>query len=410
MRWLAPLAGSAALAVALATCAQPPGRRAAPQRGQEPDIRVAVAAGVASVRVGGQGDALAASEGRPAFRLAPAQAVTVAAEGRAVVVSGARTGRYNGLSVAPVSRDRFVTVNDRPYRGAIEIVAGSDGLTVVNVVSLEAYLAGVINAEMGRRAPNERAALEAQAIVSRTYALYHRGASGRGYDLGASASDQVYGGVATETAMGWEAVRATAGQVLTFDGRLIEAFFHSTCGSSTAAPEEVFRFGQPVPYLRPVSDRSGNGYYCDISPRFRWTVEWGGEELTRILRRTIPAALGIEASRIDQVRNVSVHRTGPSGRVVELRVTVGAGQVPVFGPDVRAVLEGPDGRPVGSTALRLRAERHGGALTRLVADGVGWGHGVGMCQWGAVGRARAGQDAQRIVLTYFPGTKVERWY
>jgi stage II sporulation protein D len=84
--------------------------------------------------------------------------------------------------------------------------------------------------------------------------------------------------------------------------------------------------------------------------------------------------------------------------------------VPVPGYAVRAVLATPDGRPLGSSAVRLTAVREADTVARLRAEGSGWGHGVGMCQWGAVGRARAGQSASVILSTYFPGSRVARWY
>jgi len=206
-------------------------------------------------------------------------------------------------------------------------------------------------------------------------------------------------------------VRNTAGLVITYRGELISAFFHSTCGYSTASPEEAFRTVQSVPYLRPVSDRRPTaGYYCDISPRFRWTVEWGGNELRDILRRTIPSVLGIETDLVDEIHALRVHGLGPSRRVTELRVQVGSGEIPVYGPDLRRVFLTPDGGVLGSTAIEVATERlaEGGISARIT--GAGWGHGVGMCQWGAVGRARAGQSAQEILLTYYPGTRIEHRY
>jgi stage II sporulation protein D len=89
---------------------------------------------------------------------------------------------------------------------------------------------------------------------------------------------------------------------------------------------------------------------------------------------------------------------------------VGRGEIPVYAPDIRQVFQTPEGRPLGSTAVQLHPEREGDRLVRLKAAGAGWGHGVGMCQWGAVGRARAGQDFRAIVAAYFPGTVIERWY
>ena len=89
-----------------------------------------------------------------------------------------------------------------------------------------------------------------------------------------------------------------------------------------------------------------------------------------------------------------------------MRIRVANGEIPVFGPDVRTVLATPDGGALGSSFVRLTETGEGG----LLAEGRGWGHGVGMCQWGAIGRARAGQDARTILRTYFPGADIARWY
>jgi stage II sporulation protein D len=403
-------AAACALLLSLAACPRP---QAAPRAaGPEPDLRIGIVVGGERVRVEGQGGLALVSGGDVLARADAGAEYEIAVEGRAIVLSGgAGAGRYERLTFVSLEESRFVTVDSRPYRGVIEVFAGSGSLTVVNELPIEAYLAGVVNAEMGRRSREEQAALEAQAIVARTYALKNRGKfRSEGYDLQASVADQAYGGVAAETDGGRAAVRATAGMVLTYRGELITTFFHSTCGGSTASPEEAFRTVRATPYLRPVSDRRSGGHYCDISPRFRWTIEWDGETLRRILRRTVPAALGIDASMVDVVRDVRVHRTGPSGRVTEAHVQVGAGDIPVFAPDVRSVFETPDGRMLASTALRFEAVATGGSVDRLTVHGMGWGHGVGMCQWGAVGRARAGQDAKTIVTTYFPGTRLERLY
>lgn len=369
--------------------------------------------GVERVSVGGQGGVAAVVGGQPVFTLGAGEQVTLASEGRAVLVDGGGAGpsRYESLTFVSLSAGRFATLGGKPYRGVIEVTGRGGRVTAVNRVRVEDYLLGVVSLEMGRRAANEAAALRAQAIVSRTYALRNRGRfRAEGYDLRATVADQAYGGVEAESPEGTAAVGATVGDVLTYDGELITALFHSTCGYATATPSEVFRSFSDVPYLRSVSDRRAGGYYCDISPRFRWRVEWDGAALLHILRRTVPEALGIDGHVVDVVREVRVARTGRSGRVTELRVRVGSGEIPVYGPDIRAVLAAPDGRPLGSTAVQLSAESAGGELGRLTAAGAGWGHGVGMCQWGAVGRARAGQNHREILTTYFPGVRLERWY
>jgi stage II sporulation protein D len=326
-------------------------------------------------------------------------------------VRGGAGGRYEILTFVNLSEGNFVTLDGTPYRGTLEVFQSGDGVTAVNELGMEDYLPGVVGAELGRRSSNERAAVEAQAIASRTYALRNLGRfAADGFDITAGVSDQAYGGVAVETEIVRRAVQATAGLVLTYRGEPLHAFFHSTCGFATAAPDESFRSVRPQPYLRSVSDRKPGGYYCDVSPQFRWRVEWDRQSLVDILRRTLPQALGVESQSVDQIETVSVRRTGPSGRATEVRVRVGRGDIPVFGPDVRAVFATPEGRPLGSTAIQLSEQREGGRLTGLVAAGAGWGHGVGMCQWGAIGRARAGQNARTILTTYFSGATIERWY
>jgi stage II sporulation protein D len=363
--------------------------------------------------VGGAGRLTAFAEGTAVLQIDNRQ-LTVAADGRAVVVSGGAPGRYERLLLMSPDPGGVVAINGRRYRGTIELLARNGGVTAVNRLGVEDYLQGVVSGEMGRRSSSEVAALAAQAVVSRTYALRNRGRfASQGFDLEAGVSDQVYGGVDAESPEGGAAVRATTGLILTYRGQPAAAFFHSTCGFATATPGEAFRGVADLPYLRSVSDRrpgTGDGYYCDISPRFRWSVEWDRATLLDILRRTVSRQLGVSAETVDDIRDVRVARTGPSGRASELRIKVGQGEIPVYAPDIRTVFATPEGRALGSTAVQLHAEYQGDRLVRLTVGGAGWGHGVGMCQWGAVGRARAGQDARQILAAYFPGAQIERWY
>ena len=402
-----------AVLLSVVACAAPQPREE-PLRptGTQPDVRVGLKVGVPTVTVGSGGALVASAAGQPAFRLREGETARLQADGRGIVVEhGGATARHERLTFVALERDDPVLVDGDPFRGVMEVFVVDGGLTVVNVLALEAYVAGVVNVEMGRRTERERAALEAQAIVARTYALRNMGKfAGAGFDVRAGVVDQAYGGQGSETADGTAAVRATQGQVLVYDGELITPFYHSTCGGSTAAPEESFRTVRSTPYLRPVSDAHGRGYYCDISPRFSWTVEWDGDALIRILRGTVPNTLGIDAAVVARIRDVRRHRTGPSGRATEIRIQVDDGEIPVFGPDVRAVLRTPDDRMLGSTAVEVSAERRDGVVSRLTVHGRGWGHGVGMCQWGAIGRARAGHRVRDILDVYYPGARIARWY
>lgn len=394
------------LALLVSGCAAP---RAAERRGAEPLLRVGLSVDAEDALIRGQGGVDVS--GADPFHLAPGEEVRVVASPGGLRVGG-RDTHSQRIGFTSSDLDDHLVVNGREYRGGVEVLRDGASLTVVNVVATDAYLRGVVGAEMGKRQRNETAALEAQAIASRTYALKNRGRfRSSGFDLRAGVLDQAYLGVERETDLGTEAVRRTAGLVVTYRGDLISAFFHSTCGYSTASPEEVFRTVRAVPYLHPVSDRRpSGGYYCDISPRFRWTVEWEGDQLRDILQRTIPSVLGVEAALVDEVRSMRIHGLGPSRRVTELRLEVGSGEIPVFGPDLRRVLLTPEEVPLGSTAFELSLQPSPGGVTSARISGAGWGHGVGMCQWGALGRARAGQTSREILSTYFPGTRIERWY
>jgi stage II sporulation protein D (peptidoglycan lytic transglycosylase) len=304
-----------------------------------------------------------------------------------------------------------VRINGRTYHGLVEVLRGRVGVTVVNRLGIENYLQGVVSAEMGRRTSEEQAALRAQAVVSRTYALRNLGRwKSRGYDVSATVSDQVYGGLSFETPEGRAAVIETRGRVLTYNGAVIEAFFYSTCGGRTADGFEVFR-GAARPYLRSIPDRAGNGsIYCSISPRYHWREEWSGEALRATLQRNLPAVAGGRSGPVARVSDIRVTRRTASGRVDQIAIALGGPEILVDGLGIREVLRSSSGELLRSNAFELTATGAGSGVTRLTVDGMGAGHGVGFCQWGAVGRARAGQGFEQILAAYFPGTRLERRY
>lgn len=348
-------------------------------------------------------------------------AVIPAGETWRLAASGAGLAAFSPAGASSPAGERLVLVaaasgdpirvNGRPYRGLVEVLRDSLGITLVNRLGLEEYLQGVISAEMGRRSPEDREALRAQAVVSRTYAMRNmRRWSKLGFDLYGTVSDQVYGGVSAETPEGNEAVSATRGRILTYGGAPIDAFFYSTCGGRTAGGTEVFRAADRI-YLRSVSDIGPDGtVYCSLSPRYRWREEWTGEGLRATLQRTLPAATGTPVARVREVSDVRViYRTG-SGRVAQLGIGLRESEVRVEGPAVRGVLRSPSGDMLRSNAFELTVTGAGRQVTRLVAEGGGAGHGVGFCQWGAVGRSRAGQDFRRILEAYYAGATLERLY
>ncbi len=376
----------------------------------EPEVRVGLGLPAADVTIGGGGRLLITGrDGGGLVEIPAGMTGVVAGNGTAVWarVGGVQTSAASALTIRGADTTAMVRVNGRDYRGDVLVTPSPAGLLVVNLVSLEAYVAGVVNAEMGRRGPQDMAALHAQAVISRTVAMRALGRYRvRGYDLINTIADQAYAGVGSETDLGWEAVRNTRGEVLTYNGAVIEAFFHSTCAGQTENVESVFS-GGPQPYLRSIDDRGRDGRpYCAISPRYRWREEWTGPALDDLLRRQAAGGASRGASSPSDLRIAT--RSG-TGRVTELAFTP-AGTSVAGQNAVRQALRLSDGGWLRSTRFTLQASRAGGRLVRLVAEGGGNGHGVGMCQWGALGRARAGASYQDILSAYFPGTELRRLF
>jgi stage II sporulation protein D len=381
--------------------------------GRDPEVRVGLAVDVGSLSVGG-GAALAVTgpDGSHLWMI-PAGEIwqaTVTGNGFSFASRGWTSARLEAVTITPAEPNTLLRVNGKGYRGSADILRSGTGMTAINRVGLESYLLGVVSAEMGRRGPGEQAALRAQAVVSRTYALRNLGRwKARGFDLAATVSDQVYSGQGAETPEGRAAVAETRGRVLTYEGAPIEAFFYSTCGGRTADGYEVFR-GAKRSYLRSVRDEADNGsVYCSISPRYRWHEEWTGEALRSTLERNLPPGAG-GRTVVREVSNIRVTRRSSSGRVEQLAFALGGSEVKVDGPAIRQVMRLRSGEILKSTAFDLVATVAANRVSHLSIDGMGSGHGVGFCQWGAVGRARAGQHYEQILAAYFPGTRLERRY
>jgi stage II sporulation protein D len=379
----------------------------------EPEIRVGLALNVMSAVVGGGGDLrLEDSTGGDLAILSSASTATVSHDAQGLRVRQGEMVIAVAPTVTVVSRDSgsSVRLNGRDYRGRLVLTAGPSGLTVANAVGLETYLAGVVAAEMGRREGRDFEALKAQAVVSRTVASRALGRWRlRGYDLVSTVADQAYAGIGFEYPLATQAVEATRGEVLFWDGRLIDAFFHSTCGGRTADGSEIF-VNATAPYLRSIRDEDGNGRaWCAISPRWRWREAWSREALVRMLRETLPATRG-SAALADELRDVRVVEHTATGRVARLAAIGGTSRHEVTLHDVRRLLRPADLAMLRSATFALQATREGGRVIQLVAEGAGAGHGVGMCQWGAMGRSRAGFSYRDILSAYFPGTQVGHTY
>jgi stage II sporulation protein D len=330
---------------------------------------------------------------------------------RASRLDGSPTGVRPAPFIArPMRRGSFVLVNGKRYRGEVEVLPAPGGVTVVNRLYMDDYLRGVVPLEIGRgRTEDERAAVEAQAVAARSYAYTHLVSERtRSYDMVATVLDQVYGGADAETELGDRAVQGTTRLVLTYGGRIVNAPYHSTCGGSTAAASEVWHEGDE-PYLVPVSDRipgTVDRFYCDPSPTFRWAREYDQRSLRAALDRYLRNYAAVSSGGVGTVRSVEIESRTPSGRVRTLGIGTSRGHYTLRGNDIRFVFRSAGGEILNSTYFSVESEQESGELSELVIRGSGNGHGIGMCQWGAIGRARAGADYRSILRTYYPGTIV----
>lgn len=381
---------------------------AAARMGGQP-VRVAVADGSAGGEAcAGGGWRLVEPSGRVLAAGSDCGGVRVSGEGRRVriVVPGGGVTVAERATIRPDHPDSAVRWAGRRYRGEVELVAGGRGLTVVNRVGLEDYLRGVLPLEIGGRDPRDRAAVEAQAVAARSYAASRMAANAsRAFDLVATTADQVYGGRDVERPETDAAVRSTYGLVLTFADAIASTPYHADGGAVTAAPDEVFWRQAPSPYLRPVDDRAPDGRcWCDVRGRAPWERRFTASDLAMLLDRSV-AQGGERTAASGAIRDVRVAGRGPSGRVTRLEIETDGGRVLLRGNDIRYALR-TRGEILPSTAFELTVEMRGGAVAAIGIRGTGAGHGVGMSQWGAIGRARAGQDARTILAAYYPGTRL----
>jgi stage II sporulation protein D len=204
--------------------------------------------------------------------------------------------------------------------------------------------------------------------------------------------------------------RATAGWVLSYRGQVVTAPYHSACGGTTALPSEVWRGGQDG-YLRSVSDTApGTGRpWCDLSPRVNWERRLSVQDLAGGVARYAPASATVPAGATPSIRDVRVEGMSATGRVKGVVFAAEGGDVTIRGNDVRYVLRQVGGGILPTTAFSVETERgDDGELLGIVIRGRGNGHGVGMCQWGAIARARAGDDFRAILKAYYPGASLTR--
>lgn len=322
------------------------------------------------------------------------------------MANGSVLGRFNGnvLSVITVSGNRLavngknvnsqsvvlkpinklesnaVIYNGNKYRGALNIKINKSGsLLVINNITIDEYLMGTVPSEMS---PSwSKSALEAQAVAARTYALYTKNQhSSEGYDLCTSTHCQVYSGIAKESPSTTSAVKSTQGYVMTYGGKPICAVFHSSSGGRTENAEDVW--GNYNPYLRSVADE-------DNSPNKNWTVSFTNAEMQKLLARG--------SKDVGAVKSVQMINSNARSAVVRFKGSKGT--IDLSGVKLRSLL--------GLKSSMFTARNAGG---QVIFEGHGYGHGLGMSQYGAKAMAEKGKSWQDILKHYYTNVSIDKMY
>ncbi len=359
---------------------------------------------------------------------------------------GARVGPWATAAstlqvhITPDTLDDVSFVDGRPYRGGFRLTVSDGGLSLINEVGFDDYLASVVGAEMP--ATWELEALKAQAVAARNYAL-RRLDSDSAYDICDNQACQAYGGAETEHDRTRVAVDATSGVVALYEGELIEAFYSANAGDFTASSKSVW--GTEVPYLVEVPsplDREALTVGWGAAG-YRWAREVALDELA--------GYTALQGAGLGTVTGFRVIELSAAGRPTRLEVQGENGRIELVGDEIRTAFGLPSAfvtvsiaepnalelinptarrqRELQADGFRVESARRSVAFNaappeirlingavrvlrfqtpaRAVFDGRGFGHGVGMSQWGAQGMARSGRTYDEILRHYYPGVELE---
>jgi len=294
----------------------------------------------------------------------------------------------NGPYTSPLrlKQDGIFHINDRAYRGSLIVHNVNGILTLVNELNLEDYLYGVVPGEVPVNWSKE--VIKAQAVVARTFALHQiYNSKKKGiYDLDSTTSSQMYEGFSLEKEHVNRLVDETRGQVLIYKNKLAQTYYHSTCGGQTEDP--AFVWGKSLPYLKNVSCP-----YCKDTPHYEWTKVMTPMELQNAL---------IAKGKDIKVTGIRANQYNSSRRVALLTVKGKKGNsLSIKGSRFREIL---GYRNLKSLRFTIETRNN-----QFYFHGKGWGHGVGLCQWGAKGMSDKGINFKRILAFYYRGTSLARF-
>lgn len=286
------------------------------------------------------------------------------------------------------------------YRGSMEFRVTEKGITVINQLPVEKYLYGVVPSEMPSSWPQE--ALKAQAVAARSYLLAQMGSyASQGFDVMATQASQVYRGYTAENPVTSAAVDATRGEILVYQGRPVAAYFHSSSGGFTENSEDVWK--DVLPYIRGKEDPADRN-----DRHYNWSVSYTQEDLLKQISKqwaSLYPGKSVELAKITDLEEVERTASGMRVKKMLVRGLDKDGQpvvLEVFNADRVRILLG-----LRSALFTMKKEFSSeGELVGVTFSGNGWGHGLGMSQWGALGLAKQGYNYRQILQYYYTGVEL----
>lgn len=304
----------------------------------------------------------------------------------------------------PADSESAITFSGKKYTGDFLIVySDKNKLLVINRLPVDDYLVGVLHAEMAVKfnQPERFEALKAFAVCARTYAEMKKAKGNTYFDITDDVRDQVFRGFGNFTELDNNAVTETSHEVLRYKEKLAEVFYHSACGGMLEDPANVFS-GKVDDYL--VSKKDGDeNPNCEISPTFYWKETYTQSELLKLLK-----AKKLLSKKQRVIKDIEISEVFTSGRVKELRISfVNADDVILLASEVRNFFVRKDSKGIlRSSLFTLSKEITKGELKKVILNGKGSGHGVGLCQWGAMNLSSKGKNYHEILDFYFHGCTI----
>jgi len=304
----------------------------------------------------------------------------------------------------PTDSTSSIIFSGKKYRGDFLVVFSDNSkILMINRLAMDEYLPGVLHPEMAVKTnqPERYEALKAFAVCARTFAEMKRMKGNTYYDITDDVRDQVYDGCGSYTELDKQAVTATSNDILKYNEKLAEVFYHSACGGMLEDPANVFS-GKVDEYLSSKKDGDEKPN-CEISPTFSWKESYSQSELMNLLKTK-----NLVNKKQKTIKDIEISDVFSSGRAKELRIIFDkADDVTLHGPEIRSFFIRKDTKGIlRSSLFTLEKEILKNGLKKITINGRGSGHGVGLCQWGAMNLSAHGKNYNEILDFYFHGCTI----